>query len=261
MFKLKNAKMALVVAIGLLASTGQQAHADFMTSFAGSGTSATSVPIAAQADFSLSGTTLTITLTNTSATATTDPGSTLTGLYFNLGSTLTPLGAAINAADGSFLVGGPADKFGATQVGQGWAYGNSGVVPPGGDGLDPANTGIISTGYGSFPTNSGNFAAGGVMLDGVAWGIIPSANGNTGLNGGANNAPVINHSVVFTLTAPAGLQPTDITGVEFAYGTADAEGGFKGQHIAEVPVPPSVILLGLGGLGALGFRRRFGKSR
>jgi hypothetical protein len=257
MFKFKISKLVLAVVTGLLATTGQQARADFTESFSGSGTSQTGVPISATADFSFNSATntLTITLTNTSGTATTDPGSTLTGLYFNLSTTLTPVSAALGA--GAFLVGATQDKFGATQVGQGWAYGNSGVVPPSGDGLNSANTGIISTGYGSFPTGTGNFAAPGVMLDGVAWGIIPDANGTTALNGGSNNAPVVNHSIVFTLTSPTDLNPGDITGVEFAYGTGNGEGGF----LSSVPVPPSAILLAIGSLGIFGFQRRIRRGQ
>jgi hypothetical protein len=248
--------LAIAAAIGLWAYAGQQARADFDFTVSGSGTSATNVPIAASAEFSfVSATnTLTITLANTSGTKTTDPGSTLTGLYFNLSTTLTPVSAALRS--GSFLVDGTSDKFGATQVGQGWAYGNSGVVPPSGNGLSPANTGIISTGYGSFPTGTGNFAANPVMLDGVAWGIIPSANGNTGLNG-SKNGPVVNDAVVFTLTSPSSLSASDITGVEFAYGTGNGEGGITtGSATTQattvtVPAPPSAFLLGFGGLSCL----------
>jgi hypothetical protein len=63
------------------------------------------------------------------------------------------------------------------------------------------NTGIFSTGYGSFPTG------------------------------------------------PTSLNSTDITGVEFAYGTGDSEGGILGSFA--VPAPPSAVLLGFGGLSCL----------
>jgi hypothetical protein len=247
------------VAVCLTPSIGR---GDWTFASSGSGTSQTGVAISAEADFSFNSTTntLTITLTNASTTLTKDPGSTLTGLFFNLSTTLTPVSAALGT--GSFLVGGTTDKFGATQVGQGWQYGNSGVVPPTGDGLNSANTGIIATGYSSVSLDQslGNFAANGVQLDGVGWGIVPSANGHTALSGN-NNAPVVNDAVVFNLTSPNALNPSNITGVEFAYGTGNGEGGFLGSTLTPVPAPPSVILMGLGGLGLLGFSRLIVRKR
>ena len=236
---------------------------DWTFASSGSGTSQTGVAISAEADFSFNSTTntLTITLTNTSTTLTKDPGSTLTGLYFNLSTALTPVSAALGI--GPFLVGGTQDKFGATQVGQGWAYANNGVAPPSGDGLNSANTAIISTGYGNavLSQSLGNFAPNGVQLDGVGWGIVPSANGHTALSGGKANAPVVNDAVVFKLTSPNALNPSNITGVEFAYGTGSGEGGFLGSTINPVPAPPSVILMCLGGLGLFGYSRLIARKR
>src|SRR5262249_10839352 len=104
-----------------------------------------------------------------------------------------------------------------------------------------------------------------VMLDGVAWGIVPHKT-TTALNGN-KNGPVVNDAVVFTLTSPSSLSDSDITGVEFAYGTGNGEGGFTGstttatttttttattQATTEtVPAPPSAFLLGFGGLSCL----------
>jgi len=94
------------------------------------------------------------------------------------------------------------------------------------------------------------------MLDGVAWGIVPSKT-TTKLNGN-KNGPVVNDAVVFTLTSPSSLSSSDITGVEFAYGTGNGEGGFKSTTSATtqattvtVPAPPSAFLLGFGGLSCL----------
>jgi hypothetical protein len=247
----------------ILVPTYAQATPVSIGQWTGSGTSQTGVAIAAEADFVFDSSTktLTITLINTSKTKTTDPGSILTGFYFNLGTTLTPVSAALGS--GAFLVGNSTDKFGATQVGQGWAYGHStsgGVAPPTGDGLSTAvNTGIVGAGYGKLPgSGNGNFAAGGVPLDGVAWGIVPSANGTTGVpDGGTNNQPVINHSLVFTLTSTINLTSSSITGVEFSYGTGNGEGGFLAHTVPE----PSALAIGLISICGFGTTRIIRKLR
>jgi hypothetical protein len=279
MFKPKILYLALALATGLLVSAAQQARADFSndtwtgTGMVGGPPNNVSGSAKVRFDFtfdSVSQTgTLTVTLTNTATTTTTDPGAMLTGLYFNLSTTLTPSSASLTA--GSVLVGNTTDKFGATQVGQGWAYANSGVVPPTGDNLNPANTSIVGAGFGS-PGGNGNFASPGVMLNGVAWGIVPSGNGVP--TGGTNNQPVVSDSITFVLTSTTNISASDITGVEFAYGTGNSEGGFLGNTgttsgttsgtttatgtagggqsgggMSAVPVPPSALLLGIGGLG------------
>lgn len=193
------------------------------------------------ATFNVSGDILTITLTD--GRNATQGGQELTALFFNLSGfsgTLTPVSALIGA---STVIGGSYPAGG--NVGGEWEY----LA-----GLDPnitfgATRGISSTGLGIFDT--GNFNGpdlGGPpsgAVDGGQWGLT---DGITVLSG--NNSPLINNSVVFTLSGATGFVPSadNVRNVTYFYGTE--------LGTTAVPEPSTLLLLGSGLIGLAGFVRR-----
>jgi hypothetical protein len=200
--------------------------------------------LAAQADFVLSGSTLTVTLTNTSTSDVLVPTDVLTGVFFNTTHTLTPVSAAVNS--------GSTVNYGSVvnNVGEGWEY-RAGISAQG------RNSGISAAGLGIFGP-SGNFFAPPVMEDGLDYGILSAgdnlATGNTGVTG---HGPLIQDSIVFTLTAGAGFDLSELgSTVVFQYGTATTEPSYFGQQSIPTPVPGTLTLAGIGMASLLAYRRR-----
>ena len=236
--------------------------------FTGSGT-ASGNSAAASATFDIAGNQLTITLQNIapSIAGQDSPGSTLSGLFFDLSGnpTLAPvsatvaLGSVIQSA--SCLIGNPAvinaaACAAATNVGGEWGY----SVNESGAPVTLGNEGIASSGYLSM--SSGNFGGPGLdnpgSLNGINFGIVSAAAGfdPNGGNGGLNNVPLIQDTVVFVLTGVSGLSNSDISNVSFQYGTAFTEanipgstgsnGGGGGSSGNGIPEPNSSALALLG---------------
>ena len=208
--------------------------------------SGTSGPLAASANFQLSGNTLTITLTNTSTADVLVPTDVLTGIFFNTTHTLTPVSASLNGSTVYYAS--------LTNVGDGWGYA-SGVSANG------MNSAISSTGAVSGLGHS-NFSAASNALDGLAYGILSagdnSATGNSGVTG---SGPLIKNSVQFTLTAASGFSLSELgNSVLFQYGTALTDPYYTGSA-APVPVPPSALLLAPGLFGLVALRKRFKKPK
>jgi hypothetical protein len=189
------------------------ARADLIVS--GSGTSTDTTPIAASADFNLTGSTLTVVLTNTSTTPLSavpaSQASVLTELLFNaptLASGLPgPAGSAALTA-GSTLAGAASTET----VGQNWQYiAGSGVATTGLNGFGPSGNLCGTSGCG-------------VMVDGSGFGLVPV--GSTLTPDGLPGNTYVEDSATYTLTLPTGSPFTlaDITSVSFVYGTgADDE--------------------------------------
>jgi len=199
--------------------------------------------LAASADFELSGSTLTVTLTNTSTNTALDPTDVLTAVAFNTTKALTPVSASLPT--------GTTVWYGSiTNTGDGWGYG-SGLSDAHGE-----NSAISATGAFNGLGHS-NFSGASNALDGLAYGILPAGYTGVGANTGIKgHGPLIQNSVVFTLTAAAGFSLSELgSSVVFQYGTATTDTCFGGSV---VPEPSSLAIAGLGGLGLFGYglRRR-----
>jgi hypothetical protein len=243
--------------------------------FSASGVAA-GIPVAAQASFTISGNTLTVVLRNTSpahAGATQDvPGSTLTGVLFDLtgNPALLPVSALI--APGSIVQADKCDAaactLSTTDVGGEWGY-EAGIFSHDAD-RAIASSGYLTTGLAGNVGNFHNGAAGPNLdnpasLDGINFGIISAAAGFDP-NGGLNKDPLIRDSVVFTLTGVQGLSEADISHVSFQYGTSWSEANIGGQPSCTAcglprddqvpePAPLGYILGALGMIGVARFRR------
>lgn len=234
--------------------------------------------LAASATFEISGNDLIITLTNTASyNNATDgdlaPGSTLTGIFWDLtGSpSLTPVSATIPT--GSILLQsdqcdvGPCSSS-TTNVGGEFIFGTSSSFDPS-TGTPPSATyGVASSGY--ISGSIGNF--GGPNLDdpdapdGINFGIVPSGfnagDGNGNTNSAMNSNPLIRDSIELVLSGVNGLSTDAISNVSFQYGTAFSEANVPSDPLEppqSIPEPTTLLLFGAGLLGVgLTLRRRSG---
>lgn len=230
-------------------------------SFTATGTGPDGAALAAQADFSISGTTLTIELSNIAEDDDTSsgmdvPGSTLTGVFFDFAK--NPAMTPVSAFASSIYQPEKCDVENCsetTNVGGEFYFGT-------GISLAPGYYGIASAGY---VGGAGNFNGLNLddpeAVDGINFGIISydDFHPNGGM-GGLVNEPLIRDRVWLTLTLPEplgeGASLDDlISNVSFQYGTALTETNIPGRHDVPMPEPGVLTLLGLG-LGALGLYRR-----
>jgi len=245
------------LACGLFAA-GLAGPAVALSIFTGAGTGPGGVPVSASASFAFSGNTLTITLANTSGSNTLQdvPGSTLTGLFFDLtgNPTLTPMSATVAA--GSSIIGtcDLVSCAGVTNVAGEFGYDETSL--PGGADRGISSSGYLSTGL---PGNIGNFNGGAAgtdldnpaSLDGINFGIVSTAAFNP--NGGLQDEPLIRSAVVFVLTGVSGLGDSSVSHVSFQYGTALTELNIPGTPdrppARDVPEPATLVLLAAGFIG------------
>jgi uncharacterized protein (TIGR03382 family) len=218
-----------IAALGVVLAAASAASAAMFTGSSGN--------LAAQADFSVSGTNLIVRLTNSSPADVLVPADILTGVFFDVsggGLSLTPVSALL--APGSVVLFGT-DNGG--NLGGEWAYaaGFSG-------GAGGTSYGISSSGLGIF--GNANFNGpnlqGPVGVDGLQYGITSAgdnpATGNTPVTG--SNA-LTKDAVVFTLSGlPQNFDVSRIGNVWFQYGTALSEPQIP------TPTPGAAAILGLG---------------
>jgi hypothetical protein len=227
------------------------AEAETIGFFEGSGTytdSGDTVTLNASALFEVNGDILTITFSNTGDTSgslTDKPSTTLSGLFFDLpdGITLTPTSATspnaivqANLCDIGPCTGTNVD------VGGEFAYAT------GTFGSHLGDSGISGNGY--IGTSTGNF--GGSDLDtppspdGMNFGIVAPTSTNQFMpNGGLESEPLIDGTVVFTLTINGGsLTLGDISNVSFQYGTSLDQPSYPGGNSGlKIPEPATFLLL------------------
>jgi hypothetical protein len=234
--------------------------------------SGTSGGLSASADFSLSGSTLTVTLTNTSATTALVPADVLTGVFFDSAHTLTPTSAAY--PNGSTIWYGTISTPSGT--GDGWGYA-TGVAAQGKNSAISASGAVSGLGH-------SNFSGANNPLQGLDYGILPAGYTGVGANTGiTGHGPLIQNSVVFTLTVPSGFDLAELgNDVAFQYGTQLSEPSFAGlldpnaggnnggnngnggvgnggPSDPSAPEPSSLALLALGGAALAGWRRWKGR--
>lgn len=209
--------------------------------------SASSGNLAASATFSVSGSNLTITLDNTSLYDVDDPPDILTALFFDADCAaldLSPVSALLGpGAVVHFDAAPPGGNVGAEWE---WEESFSNPAPHG------ADYGISSSGFSLF--GAGEMFGPGDLdppanVDGLNYGITSTgdnlATGNAAVTG---NVPLIQHSVVFTLSGlPVGFTESCITNVSFQYGTDLTE--------PNIPEPTTAILAGIGLCFIAGRRR------
>lgn len=238
---LVNARVVKIGAIAAVAvALAGTAKADLI--FSGTGTDSDGSPISATVDFSLSGHTFQVVLTNNDVAN--SQASVLTNVGFNaVPSPALPLPSASGSAaltSGSSIVAlGTADSH---SVGQEWAY---------------LSGGAASSGFG-VGTGSGNLcgtAGCGDMLDGSAFGLVGTG---TNLNqDGLTSRTYIENSLTIDITLPATstFALSQITSVDFQYGTGAGEGDIMvtgctagsdcgGVRSAPVPEPSVLALIG-----------------
>jgi hypothetical protein len=225
--------------------------------------SGTDTPLghSAEATFALngSGSQLTVTLANlgTVTSANESQSDVLTALLFNLGgtATLTPtLESDATILNGSALVPSSFNLSGAS-VGGNWAYQTPLSSSP--SWVNHANAGISTTGLGVFDSGgssgpAGVFGSPGANLDGSAFGIINTADGFNGAK-----QPYIYNSLTFILDVSGSFNLSEISNVEFAYGTTPD----SVLTASVVPVPDAtstVAILAFALVGLEGFRRKLG---
>jgi len=218
--------------------------------------SGSSVNLAADAFFSLTGSTLTVTLTNTSTHDVLNPADVLTGVFFNTTHALTTVSASLN---GSTAYYAPI----VNNVGEGWQYGSPG-------GLHGKTSGISAAGLGAFggvPPNQWFYTPAQPPLDGVDYGILSAGDNTATVNGGLEkHGPLIKSSIQFVLAAASGFTLAELgNSVVFQYGTNLSEPSYSSGPPVLTPTPtpePSTLAIaGLGALGLLGYGLRRRRSK
>jgi len=232
----KNLISSGLAAIGLVAATmGSPAHAGAITYVTPSGATSGGQAVDAEAVFTTGTNSLTITLTNLEANPT-SVAQNLSDLNFTL-SNGTNAGFSLSSSSGQevTVAGSGTPSLGST-VSTGWELSTSGTTQGTldvlGAPIGPAHTIIGPPGTGGTYSNAGGSIAG---------------------NGPHN--PFLNQTATFTITGTGITADTTISAMSFSFGTT-AGNDVTGQ--VSVPEPSSLVLglLGLGLVGAIGYRRK-----
>ena len=200
--------------------------------------------LGASATFDVSGSNLVVTLRNTSANDVMVPADVLTGLFFDIAGSpgLTQQTAVL--APGAQVHFGSTDPGGA--VGGEWAYRQGLAGAPG-----STSYGISSSGLGLFGRGDlflGSNLDGPRSPGGLEYGILSAGDDvGTGNRPVTGKDPLIQHGVTFTLGGvPSNFSPSDVSNVQFQYGTNLSEPNFGGNPNVDVPEPGTMLLLAAG---------------
>lgn len=204
--------------------------------------------LAAEAEFSVSGSNLVIRLSNSSTFDTLVPADVLTAVFWDIS------GAPVALTRTSVVLGGTSSAVGSggtdpgNAVGGEWAYKNNGATFPGGRAYGVSSSGLGDFGPGDrFP---GNNLEGPTNPDGMQYGLLSVGDNIATMNGGMAGNTFIKHEVVITMGGlPANFDLGRIGNVWFQYGTDYSEGGF-------VPTPAGVAAFGVAGMFATRRRRK-----
>lgn len=211
--------------------------------------------LSATATFTVSNLELIITVSNTGTFAPVTANDILTGIFFTIDGdpNLTPQSAQV--APGSSVIDQRLPLGFTGNVGSQWAYRNDLVGAPNG-----TDEGISSTSLKWFSTKnlfSSEKVKGFGSFDGISFGMttLDDLGGNN--RGNIKNQALIQNAVVFTFSGlPDNFSISDISDVTFQYGTSLKAPDLIGDAIANgVAEPPTIALVALSLLGALGARR------
>jgi len=202
--------------------------------------------LGASADFTAVGNVLTIVLTNTSTGPSTSPADTLGTLVWDMSNAVTQPDGGNDVDQGASSVMQNNAIYGsAYDLDKEWMYEDAFTFLGIGFGH-----GVSSVGLGVFGTNEDTFyermkgsgAAGSSMADRFS---ISSAAGTTGA---ANNFPVVQNSITFTLVSDTAIELNSIGNVGFSFGS--------GAQTSSVPEPATMTLLALGAAAIIKRRKR-----
>ena len=200
--------------------------------------------LGASATFDVNGSNLVVTLRNSSANDVMVPADVLTGLFFDIA------GSPGLTQQTAVLAPGAQVHFGSTDAGGGvggeWAYRQGLAGAPG-----STSYGISSSGLGLFGPGDlflGSNLDGPRSPGGLEYGILSAGdNVGTGNRPVTGKDPLIQDAVIFTLGGvPDNLSPSDISNVQFQYGTDLSEPSFGGNPSIDVPEPGTMLLLAAG---------------
>jgi hypothetical protein len=253
MKKLATVFVALTIFVAVTSARAQTYTGSTTTTIKKEGT----VTLKASATFVVSNLELVVTLSNVGTTDPRSPADILTGVFFNIVGDphLTPASATIGA--GSTIIGQRLPLGFDGNVGSEWAYTNH-LSYIGANGID--NEGISSTKLSWFKKKDlfpGDKIKGTSPLSGAQFGITTLNDIMSNDQGGIKNKGLVQNTMVFVFEGlPSNFTASDISDVNFQYGTSIKAGtDVTGFLVTQIPEPSVISLVLVGLLGALGLIR------
>ena len=231
-----------VFVLGLVAVGASSSANAVIFNFSGN-SNASGNPLAASADFTVSGTTLTIVLTNTATGAAMNGADVLDGVFFDIaGSDPVFSNGNVALTSGSSLVLMNNVPTSGNALNDEWMFDSP--VP-----ILGTEYGVGSTGFPGFNPNNDNFSARFWSQKAMAggnsdYGLVPTA----GITVGSISNVYVNNSVTFTFTLSSAISESDIQNVLVSYGS--------GGETQLVPEPATLMAMAVGAAALLRKRRK-----